>query len=287
MGNGRRDGTRGLARRRHVGPAVAALVSALLVVLFGGSARAAPPTNDVFAGATPAVVGFSESLDTTEATTDADDAEVNAMCGAPATDASVWYSFTTEVDRDVVVDVSGSDYSAGVAIVTGEPGSFALVTCGAGTVVFFAEAGIVYHVLAFDDQFDGGGNGGTLAIAFTEVPPPPTVEVTVDPQGSFDGKTGVARIHGTFTCTDASFINLNGEARQSVGRVSTVLGSFSFNEVETDTCNGEPHPWEADVLPSQGKFAGGKAMTVTFSFACGLFFCSNGFTEQTVQLRGR
>ena len=35
-----------------------------------------------------------------------------------------------------------------------------------------------------------------------------------------------------------------------------------------------------------GKFAGGKSAAFTFSFACGAFQCSDGFAEQTVQLRG-
>ena len=60
-------------------------------------------------------IGFSEVLDTTEATTDADDAQFNASCGAPATDASVWYTLVG-TDEVVIVDVSGSDYSAGVLV---------------------------------------------------------------------------------------------------------------------------------------------------------------------------
>src|SRR5688500_14132605 len=79
------------------------------------AALAAPPGNDTFGGATPATLGFSEVLDTTEATTDADDAQLNASCGAPATDASVWYSFAGS-DTGVVVDVSQSDYPAGVLV---------------------------------------------------------------------------------------------------------------------------------------------------------------------------
>jgi hypothetical protein len=47
-----------------------------------------------------------------------------------------------------------------------------------------------------------------------------------------------------------------------------------------------PHTWSADVFPQNGKFAGGKTMTVTFAFSCGPFECGSGFVEQTVQLRG-
>jgi hypothetical protein len=39
------------------------------------------------------------------------------------------------------------------------------------------------------------------------------------------------------------------------------------------------------VAPQNGKFAGGKSLTTTFSFSCGPFQCTSGFLEQTVQLR--
>ena len=71
---------------------------------------------------------------------------------------------------------------------------------------------------------------------------------------------------------------------QSVGRAA-VTGSFGFFD-EGSTCDGTAGTWTADVFPNVGKFAGGKAMTVTFSFACGTFECAEGFTEQVVKLRG-
>jgi len=92
------------------------LAAVLLMALQALPAIAAPPSNDTIGGATVVSLGFSQTLDTTEATTDADDAQLNATCGAPATDASVWYSFTATADGGVVVDVSQSDYSAGVLV---------------------------------------------------------------------------------------------------------------------------------------------------------------------------
>src|ERR1700752_464596 len=142
-----------------------------------GPALAAAPANDTFGGATLVSVGFSEQLDTTEATTDADDAQLNASCGAPATDASVWYALDG-TDNGVVVDVSSSNYSAGVLVGVGTQGNLQTVACGPGAVAFFAAAGTTYYVLAIDDQFDGGGNGGNLSISFNEIPPPPTVDIT-------------------------------------------------------------------------------------------------------------
>ena len=109
-------------------------------------AVAAPPTNDTFANATPVAVGFSEVLNTTDATTDGDDAQLNTSCGAPATDASVWYVLEG-ADAGVAVDVSQSDYSAGVLVGVGSQGNLQIVTCGPGSITFFAAAGTTYHVL--------------------------------------------------------------------------------------------------------------------------------------------
>jgi len=120
------------------------------------AALAAAPSNDTFPGATAVSVGFGETLDTSQATTDADDTQLNAACGAPATAASVWYTIQGS-DSVVVVDVSGSDYSAGVIVGTGTQGNLTTVACGPGSTSFFAAAGTTYYVLAIDDQQDGSG----------------------------------------------------------------------------------------------------------------------------------
>jgi len=266
-----------------------ALVAALLLLsLNSGIALAAPPINDVFTGATPAVIGFSEVLDTTEATTDSDDAQLAESCfGVPATDASVWYAYTASSDSTVVIDVSQSDYSAGILVGVGTQGNLQNIACGPGAVSFFATAGTTYYVLAIDDQLDGGGNGGELTISFNEftLPPTPVVEdLTVNRFGSVDAKTGIATISGSYTCSNGDFISMSTNARQNVGRLFTIVGDGSFSD--TGTCDGLPHPWSADVVPQSGKFAGGKAMTVTFAFTCGPFECAFGFAEHKVQLRG-
>jgi hypothetical protein len=263
---------------------VLAMVIALgAVAIAAPVALAAAPGNDTFGGAMAATLGFSQQLDTTEATTDADDAQLNASCGAPATDASVWYAFTVASDTGIVVDVSQSNYSAGVLVGVGSEGNLDTVDCGPGTVGFFASAGTTYYVLAIDDQSDGGGNGGNLSISFNEAPPPPTVDIAVNGVGTVKPRTGVATISGTYTCTNGDFIDLFGDARQRAGRV-IILGSFEIFDV--GTCDGAPHAWSADVFPENGKFVGGKTMTVTFAFSCGPFECVEGFVEQTVRLRG-
>lgn len=257
-------------------------IAPLLLGLMGGTALAAAPSNDVFTGATPASIGFSEILDTSQATTDGDDAQLNATCGAPATDASVWYAIQG-TDQNVVVNVSGSGYSAGVLVGVGSQGNLQTVACGPSTVTFFAAAGTTYYVLAIDDQFDGGGNGGSLSISFTEIPPPPKVDFSVNPFGTVDIGTGVATISGAYTCTNGDFISTSVNASQNVGRF-TIFGFGFFSD--SGTCDGATHPWSAAVVPQSGKFAGGKSLTMTFTFACGPFQCSSGFSQQTIQLRG-
>jgi hypothetical protein len=152
----------------------AALVAAVTAIgLSGTVAWAAPPSNDAYGGAvTIAALPYETTLDTTEATSGPNDDAINADCEAPATDASVWYKYTAESDGWVVADVSGSDYSAGVAVVTGTPGNFTFEGCGDGGFVWEASAGVTYVLLVFDDQLDGQDNGGLMSLVVDETTNP-------------------------------------------------------------------------------------------------------------------
>jgi hypothetical protein len=241
---------------------------------------AAAPSNDAYGGRVSiGALPFSANLDTTEATTDADDLEANSEeCGAPATDASVWYELTGS-DVGIVVDVSGSDYSAGVIIVTGSPGTFSLVTCGPGGVGFFADSGVVYSILAFDDQLDGGVNGGNLSIVVDELPPPPAVDITIDPVGRFNAQTGAATLSGKITCTEGAFAFVGAGLRQRVGRFFVSGGGGT--EV---ACNGSEQLWSVEVQPEFGVFKGGKAQADAFAEACS-FDCGFDEDQAAVTLR--
>ena len=72
-------------------------------------------------------------------------------------------------------------------------------------------------------------------------------------------------------------------ASQSVGRF-IIQGFGEFFDV--GTCDGASRSWSAEVVGQNGKFGGGKALTVTFAIACGAFECAQGFAEQSVQLKG-
>ena len=262
---------------------VAFLISIVALLSLGMAAPvlAAVPGNDTYAGRT--VIGsvpFGESVDTTEATSDADDAEASAPCGAPPTEASVWYEITAAADGVLLVDVSTSTYAAGVIVATGSPGSLAFVTCGGFAVAFGMSAGETYAILAFDFEV-GAGNGGTLNITIDELPPPPVVELTVNPTGSFNSRTGAATIRGTVTCTGGDEGNkISVELTQTVGRFKFFGQGGTLYD-----CDGTTQPWAAEVFSSTGKFAGGKATVVAQTFPCGTGGCGEGLAERVVTLR--
>jgi len=90
-----------------------------------------PPNDKAVHAAVVSALPFSATLDTTGATTDANDVQVNQDCGAPVTNNSVWYTFTAGThDKLLAVDTTGSTYSSGVIIATGVPGALTNEDCG-------------------------------------------------------------------------------------------------------------------------------------------------------------
>lgn len=265
--------------------AVSVIVPVALVTLVGTSspAFAAPPPNDTFPGRVAiGTIPFNVTQDTSEATTDADDVELN-VCGAPAMDASVWYEYTATADGGLVADVSASNYGAGVFVATGSPGSFEVVACGPGATAWDTTAGETYSIIVIDDQLDGTGNGGTMELVVEVAPPAPSMDVTVNPRASFT-RDGNALLSGTVTCSSEApleFAFVESELTQQVGRLKIVgFGGFEA------TCDGATRPWTMEVSGFNGTFRGGKAASVTFGVACGEFQCGVDFEEHVVQLSG-
>lgn len=260
---------------------VATSVALACVAMTTAPALAAPPSSDTIENATPATIGFTASQDTTQATTDDDDAQLNLSCGAPATDASVWYRYDAATDANVIVDVSASDYSAGVLVGVGQPGALETVACGPLTVLFSATAGQTYYILAIDDQSDGGGNGGQLNIQILDAGPTPSVTLSVNWTGRVDAK-GNALVQGSYTCENGEALELFGDVLQ----LRLVAIRASFDAVITGMCDGTRHTWKAVADPIRGRFTTGSALVTTFGFVCGEFLCADGYAERVVRLRG-
>jgi hypothetical protein len=261
------------------------LLTSLALTLMSWTALADPPGNDTVAGATQATIGFSEVLDTSEATTDSDDSHLNEACGFNYTDASVWYVITASADGTIVVDASQSNYSAGMMVAQGSPGNLTTYWCGGNKTGFDAWTGEQYYVLIFDTQEFGEGNGGSLNISFAEALAPVLDDFTVNRIGRVDGKTGIATISGTYTCSNGNYLSLYVDVSQTVGRIFIVRGSNYFENYDTDACDGLPQNWSLDFRPYNGKFAGGKALTATNWYICTDYACAYGDFVQTIQLR--
>lgn len=265
------------------------ILTGLLIIwtfAFAGPVLAAAPSNDTLANIKQISAPFSETIDTREATTDADDLDIAAGCeGVPALDASVWYEITPSADSFLVVDLSDSNYSAGAIVATGSSGNWSVQACGPFGVLWEAVGGETYTILVFDDQEDGSGNGGNLVVNVEEIPPPPDVSVTVNPRGTFNAHSGSATISGTVTCSEGAvdFTFIDVFVRQKSGRFFIDGEGF----VEGFACDGSTQDWSVEVFGFNGVFKGGKSATVTFAVACGEFLCSEGFQETVVSLSSK
>jgi hypothetical protein len=248
-------------------------------------ALAAPPSNDTIAGATViTALPFADTRDTTEATLDAAETAAAQPCrdfGAPATDKPVWYKYTASAGVTLQVNTSASDYTTGIAAYSGTPSAATFIACAPAQLVTSVAPGETRYLMIFADT--PGSPGGTLRITVQEVPAPPEITLTVDPNASFDSQTGTATVSGTVTCTGvADFGGISGQMSQSVGRF-IITGFFNA----PITCDGETHAWTAQVTSQNGKFGGGKATVQATAFACNSSGCGQDVVTQEVRLRGK
>ena len=257
------------------------LAAAALLPLTTLTAAAVAPPNDIPSGALPIAIGATEEMDTAEATTDAVDAAMNDQCGAPATRGSVWYVYH-ESDPDggaLWIDGSTSDANTGFMIIEGDPTSDGtVVSCAPFGAAAPTRAGTDYYVMAFTDVT--GVPQGWVRFTVKSAPPTPTLTFSISQRG-VAYKDGSVRLTGTYSCTDAeSYSEISGTLTQRIGRIK-ISGGFYLSPLE---CDGQARTWEASATSENGYFAGGKAATVTVAFACGMFDCTDGYLEQTVQL---
>ncbi len=260
-----------------------ALFTIGLLMLGATPAFAQPPPNDTIAGATPIpALPFSNTVDTTEATTDAAELAAAQPCldfGAPAIEKAVWYVYTASAPVTLVVNTTASSYTTGIAAYNGVPSAATFMLCGPGQISASVGPGQTAYLMAFGDQ--PGSLGGTLRITVQEAPPPPQVSLTVDPLGTFDPISGTATVSGTATCTGiADFAGVNGTLTQSVGRFAVT--GFFFAPL---ACDGLSHAWSALVTSFGGKYAGGPATVQATAIACNISGCGQASVTQQVRLR--
>ena len=203
-------------------------------------AFAAAPTNDTYAGRT-VVSGlpFSDQVDTTGATTNADDDAIAAQClGVQAYDATVWYASPPHPTR--VWWWTSPDPGAAQASSwrPGPPATGRSSPVVPGQRGGRRRLGTTFFAIAFDDQTDGSGNGGALTITIDAAPPPPTIDLTVDTLATFNATTGSATVTGTVICSgETRYLFLEVQLSQTVGRF--IIKGYGSTEV---TCDGAEPP---------------------------------------------
>lgn len=188
-------------------------------------------------------------------------------------------------DGYAVFDVRASDYAAGILVLSGSPGAFVPVTCAPGFVSGTVTSGQQLWFMVFDDGTSSGG-GDLLRVEVRLGIAAPDIELTVDPVAVVD-RDGAATLTGTVTCTapdaQGTLFGVDGSVSQRVGRGSV---DGTFVAAVSIPCDGTTAEWSGTVVPPAGqRFAGGKAATVAFSFACGPDQCSDAFVDTTVQMR--
>ncbi|HET7432648.1 MAG TPA: DUF6299 family protein [Nocardioides sp.] len=255
-----------------------AAIGVALVPLAAGAASAAPPSNDEATGAIAINVGDDVQQDTTQATTNAGDDALNANCGAPATEASVWYVYTPSTKTKSVLDATASDYSVGLMVFDGTPTADSLVTCGPGEVGLRARAGHTYYIMAFSDT--AGVIGGNLDLAMKNAPTP-HAHVTVAKRGvAYHGGAGAAKIHGTYSCThNDSFSFIDARLEQRAGRLK--IRSEGGTHAR---CDGQRHRWSTRLVSPVGTYAAGHARATVKIIVCGFIQCARDKVERRVHL---
>jgi hypothetical protein len=210
----------------------------------GASLQAAPANDDFGNAVVITSLPFNHSVNTSEATTAADDPIVE-VCNL--SDHTVWYRFTPTGNLRINVNTVASRPGQGISVFTGTRGNLTRIGCSDyGSVTFEAVAGDTYFFMI---GTPAGQPGGDLVL---NVDVGIEVGVTIDPVGTVNSSTGVATISGTVTCSRSAFFELGGAVKQ--GTVSASQGSL----FTAGDCDDVTH-WEGEVAAQNGRFQPGPA----------------------------
>ena len=273
---------------------VAALAGSLAliggIVYTAGPAAAAAPGNDTKAGAVviPNSLPYNYTQSTTEATVDSGESAASSYClgvGAPAFEHAVWFKATIPagLTQAIRVDVSASDYGAGIAVLLDNGGTLSAIDCVPGAYVTpGAPAAGTYYLVVFGD----GTTATTVAtstsrsISFHRRPtfPSPSTRPGLQPRKA---EPGSPELSPASAMVRMAVFSVDGSITQTVGRL--IISSY-FSSGQSIPCDGETYPWQAYAPPTNGKFSGGKSITVSTAFGCNDAGCNAGYAEATVRL---
>lgn len=158
---------------KHLFPWVSTLLAIVLAVIGVVPVSADPPSNDDFASATVVTepLPFTDSINTSEATTAADDPSCTG-------NATVWYQFTPSEDMVITANTFGSDYTTTVSAWVLAGDDLNQVECWIDEVLLTVTAGVTYYFVVATHDDEEPPFGGNLIFSVNDVPPPANDEIT-------------------------------------------------------------------------------------------------------------
>jgi hypothetical protein len=256
------------------------LATVCLLALSALPVMAAAPGNDDRANAIVInTIPYTNTQDTSEATTDDDD----PWCSGQG--PTVWYSFTPSEDIRLEANTFGSDYDTTLLVAIDDGGGdLDVIACNddAGfdvqsRVRFNAESGVSYLFMV---GAYASGPGGELVFNLLEAPPSADVGVSLNVDGARFNRDGSATVRGTVTCTGSDWVELDAELSQQVGRFRIIGWGWDFVD-----CSSDGTPFELDIRGITGSYGGGPASLYVEAWTCGDDDCAFDVVETTIRLR--
>jgi hypothetical protein len=258
-----------------IGVAIVALTSLLPSI-----AQAAAPANDeIGAAASIGSLPFTDTLDTIEASSAADDPDCSG--NGP----TVWYTFAPSSDIELELNTFSSTYDTTISVYTGSPGVLTQIACNDDAIgvlqsqlVFDATGGETYFIMA--GAFNSG-SGGNLTLTLRPAPPPPPapeVRLSIDRRGFVD-PDGLASISGSVTCNQPLVVSLSGSLTQTFAKRFTIQGSGS----QAVFCTPPSVPWKLTAFAfNNGPFTPGRAQVTVDGSTCNSVTCA--FDQKSADL---
>jgi hypothetical protein len=253
-------------------PIIHVALIASFVLLHAQTAHAAPPNDDLADATEIPDLPFSDSVNTVDATMEDDDPDCYG--NGP----TVWYSYTATTTDFIMANTFGSSYDTTLSVY--ENGDQVRCNDDAGSlqsrVLFEAQEGVTYDIMV--GSF-ANGLGGDLQFNM-DVAQPLEIEVTLDPSGKVNNKTGEATISGTVFCSYPTLVTLYGGIQEKVNHF-LLHGGFDSQVY----CMGET-AWSTELSAENGIFKGGKASADVTAYSYDDFFYDEDQVAQTIKLGG-
>jgi hypothetical protein len=179
---------------------------------------------------------------------------------------TVWFKFTPGTDMRLIARVRGKKTPAVVSVWTGERGALTAVECSDYRPILEADAGTTYYFMVGTYR---NRRGGVIRFRLAEAPPPPTIEITVDPAVTVNPQTEEVTLSGTVSCTNSNYMDFYGALKQ-LGDNREFISAF-FSEYGPD-CMETPVPWSVTEL-GDGVFIDGPALVVIDAYSCSFVEC--------------